>query len=344
MKAHLLLLAFIGSGIALPACTENSETDSPANQNAISLSAVVPNGSRSASTSTASIKDFIVYAFTEGSTLMNGVKVTRDGGSWTYTPEAYWPVNPVNFYAYSPDISTTTTITGNGGGNIPGYVNDGQVDLLYSVKKDVVQQAAPVSLNFRHALSKVSIFLSSKNPRIKVTVSYIALKNVYYEGSFTFPQASTLASTPDVVGSWSNLKRLSDCLTFAIIGNEDKVDLTPQPTDYTLTNLDCSYIIPQPLTDVQLSAAGYSGNYIEVDCEIFDTATGAVLWPNSHTPDYMLVPHTETGRIVYPATSDVVKAFLPGHAYIYNIEINNPDVLDKIEFDVTVDEFSIDQI
>lgn len=344
MKAQLLLLVFVGSCIALPACTENSEKDTPVDQNAISLSAVVPNGSRSASTSTASIKDFIVYAFTEGSTLMDGVKVTREGGTWTYAPEAYWPVNPVNFYAYSPDISSTTSITGNGGGNIPGYINDGKVDLLYSVKKDVAQQAAPVSLNFRHALSKVSILLSSKNPRIKVTVSYIALKNIYLEGSFTFPQASTLASTPDVVGSWSNLKRLSDCMTFAIIGDEDKVDLTPQPTDYTLTNLDCSYVIPQPLTDVQLSSAGYSGNYIEIDCEIFDTATGAVLWPNSHTPDYMLVPHTETGRIVYPATSDVVKALLPGHAYIYNIEINNPDVLDKIEFDVTVDEFSIDQI
>lgn len=344
MKAHLLLLGLVGSCIALPACTENSETDSPVDDNIISLSAVVPNGSRSASTSTATIKDFVVYAFTEGSVLMDGVKVVREGGSWSYSPEAYWPVNPVNFYAYSPEISTTTSITGIGGGNIPGYINNGKVDLLYSVRKNVAQQAAPVSLNFRHALSRASILLSSKNPRIKVSVSYIALRNIYVEGSFTFPQSSTLASTPDVVGSWSNLKTLSDFMTFAIIDYSDKVDLTPQPTDYTLSNLDCSYIIPQPLTDVQLSASGYSGNYIEVDCEIFDTATGAVLWPNSHTPDYMLVPHTETGRIVYPATSDVVKSFLPGHAYIYNIEINNPDVLDKIEFDVTVDEFSVDQM
>ena len=81
-----------------------------------------------------------------------------------------------------------------------------------------------------------------------------------------------------------------------------------------------------------------------MDCEIFDTATGTKLWPNSKTPDYMLVKETETGRIVYPATSDAVKAYLPGHAYIYNIQINNPDVLDKIEFDVTVDDYTIDQM
>lgn len=344
MKARTLILGLAASLMVLTACTQNDEPESPVSKKAITLSAVVPNGSRSAATTTATIKDFIVYGFTEGSVLIDGVKVTREGGSWTYSPEAYWPVNPVNFYAYSPEISTTTDITGEGGGNIPGYVNNSDVDLLYSVRTNVAQQAAPVSLNFRHALSKVSILLSSKNPNIRVSVSYISLRNVYVQGSFNFPQSSTLASTPDVVGSWTNLKTLTDMITFAVIDHGDEMDLTPQPTDYTLSSLDHSYVIPQPLNDVQLSTTGYSGNYIEVDCEIFDVSTGAKLWPNSNTPDYLLVPHTETGRIVYPATTDEVKAYLPGHAYIYNIQINNPDVLDKIKFDITVDEYSVDQM
>lgn len=59
---------------------------------------------------------------------------------------------------------------------------------------------------------------------------------------------------------------------------------------------------------------------------------------------YTPVQETECGRIVYPTTSETVKTWEAGHAYIYNIDINNPDVLDKIEFDVTVDDFSIDQI
>ena len=328
----------------LGACSDRNDAPVSSADDVISFNAVVPGATRGVPTTTASIKEFTVYAFTGGSMLMDGVKVTRDGGSWTYSPEAYWPVTPVNFYAFSPEIDVPSVFSAEKGGNIPGYVNHGNVDLLYSVRKDVAQQAAPVSLNFRHALSKVSVLMSSANQRINVAVSYISLKNIYLEGTFNFPESSTLSSTPDVVGSWSNLKRRSEMVTFAVIGQEDRVELTPVPTDYTLNTFDLSYVIPQPLNDVELSAGGYSGTFIEVDCEIFDSATGAKLWPNANTPDYMLVPHTETGRIIYPLTSGTVREFLPGHAYVYNIQINNPSVLDKIEFDVTVDDYSIDQM
>lgn len=343
MKRISLLISTALLLSVLSGCSDSDAPQKPADGEAIRLSAVVPNSSRAATT-TATIKEFTVYAFTEGSVLMDGVKVTRQGGSWTYSPEAYWPVNPVNFYAYSPDINVTSDITGEGGGHIPGYICSGDVDLLYSVRKDVVQQAAPVALNFRHALSKVNVLMSSKNPRIQVVVSYISLRNIYYEGSFDFPQSSTLASTPDVVGTWSHLSGLTNLITFAIIEDKDKITLTPTPTDYTLKTLNSSYVIPQNLVEVSLSEAGYAGTYIEVDCEIFDTATGAKLWPNANTPSYMLVPHTDAGRIVYPAISGTVKQYKPGHAYVYNIEINNPDVLDKIEFDVTVDDYTIDQM
>lgn len=344
--AHYLFKTGILCGISLlAACSNTSDNEEPSStNNVISLSATVPKAAtRSEPTTTASIKEFVVYAFTEGSTLINGARVTREGGIWTYSPAAYWPVNPVNFYAYSPEINTSASIVGDGS-NIPGYLNDGTVDLLYSVNKNVIQQAAPVLLNFRHALSRVSILLSSTNSRIRVAVSYVTISNIYRMGSFSFPQSSTLASTPDVVGSWSNLKLSAPFITYSIIDESEQYDLTPQPTNLTLNTLNHSYIIPQPLTDVQLSGSGYSGNYIEVDCIIYDAVSGAVLWPNSNTPDYMLVPHTNTGRIVFPATSETVNAYLPGHAYVYNIQINNPDVLDKIEFDVTVDDYPIDEM
>lgn len=345
MSTRFLLPGLVCFVIAFSACSDKEDVTNPAADNIISMSATVPGAvTRGSSTTTATIKDFIVYAFTEGNVLIDGAKVSREGGMWTYSPQAYWPVNPVSFYAYSPEINTSASISGNDGSSIPGYLNEGNVDLLYAVQKDVSQQAAPVSLNFRHALSKVNILLSSSNTRIRVEVSYITISNIYRQGSFTFPQASTLASAPDVVGSWSNLKSPANFITYAVIDHGDEVSLTPQPTDYTLDNLNSDFIIPQPLRDVQLSEAGYSGNYIEVDCIIYDTATGAVLWPNTQTPDYMLVPHTKTGRIVFPVTSDNVKAYLPGHAYVYNIEINNPDVLDKIEFDVTVDDYVMDKL
>lgn len=345
MKTKIMILGVIGitAASALTSCSDN-ENDAPVSSNVISFSAVAPNASRAASTTTATMKEFVVYGFTEGETLMDGVKVTRSGGSWTYSPEAYWPVSPINFYAFSPDITDSPDIKGMEGGNIPDYLNPGNVDLLYSVKTQVTQQAAPVLLNFRHALSRVSVMLSSSNQRISVKVGHISLCNLYLQGTFNFPTESTLASTPDVVGSWSLFKKLGKTLLFYAISEDEAVTLTPVPTDYTENNLNYSFAIPQFLGETQLTNSDYTGTFIQVDCEIFDTATGVKLWPNSKTPDYMLVAESSYGRIVYPTTSGTVKEWKPGHAYIYNIEINNPDVLDKIEFDVTVDDFSIDEM
>ncbi len=343
MKNKYLTFALVSASIAFTACTNDS--DAPrAIGTGISFSATVPNGTRSEPTTTASMKEFVVYAFTEGDTLMNGVKVIRTGGSWTYSPETYWPVSPVNFYAFSPDISGSPDIEGMDGGNIPDYLNPGNVDLLYSVKANVMQQAAPVLLNFRHALSRVSVLLSSTNQRITVRVSSVSLCNFYMQGTFNFPAESTLASTPDVVGNWTLLKSIGKNLLFYAPTADDEVILSHIPTDYTVNNVNYSYVIPQPLMQLDFAESNYTGNYIQVDCAIFDTATGAKLWPNTKTPGYMLVPQTQFGRIVYPVMTDEITAWKPGHAYIYNIGINNPDVLDKIEFDVTVDDYSIDEV
>ena len=73
--------------------------------------------------------------------------------------------------------------------------------------------------------------MSSTNQRINVAVSYISLKNIYYKGSFTFPSSSTLASAPDVIGSWSELQGKTEMMTFAVIGQEDVIELTQVPTE-----------------------------------------------------------------------------------------------------------------
>lgn len=344
MKKRIIYLCIAVGALAVSSCSSEEYPDNPVGKDSIRLSAVVPNRSRANPTTTASIQDFVVYAFTEKSTLMEGVKVYREGGSWTYSPAAYWPVSPVNFYAFSPDITSSPDITGSAGGNIPDYVSDGTVDLLYSTKIGVVQQAAPVELNFRHAMSNINVLLSSQNPRIQVVLRHMSLNNIYIQGTFDFPQKSTVASTPDVVGKWSMLKNLNRMMLFYAITATDSVVLTPVATNYTLNNLKTGFVIPQPLTEVTLDNGKYVGSYISVECEIYDTATGVKLWPNSNTPEYMLVEQSECGRIIYPTTSSDVTAWLPGHVYNYNIRINNPTVLDRIEFDVNVDDYIIDSM
>lgn len=344
MKTQLLSLCIFLSVLAMTGCSDDDAPINPAEGDAIRFSAVISNRSRSTPTTTATIKQFTVYAFTQTNMLMDSVTVNRDGGSWTYSPEIYWPTSPVNFYALSPAIKAKPDIPDADGGHIPGYLCDGTTDLLYATRINVMQQAAPVELNFRHALANVSVFLSSNNPRIQVKVHHIVLNNIYLQGTFDFPQQSTLASAPQVIGKWSMLRNLNKMLLFYAIATDEIVTLTPEPTNYSTGNLNTGFVIPQTLTGVSLDNGIYTGSYIAVECEIFDTATGAKLWPNSSTPDYMLVPETDCGRIVYSTTSAEVNEWLPGHAYNYNISINNPDVLDKIEFEVNVDDFNINEI
>ena len=71
--------------IGLTSCSSD-ETSSyePVDPSVISFTATAPRAaSRAAATTTASLQSFVVYAFTEGKTLMDSVTVTRDGSSWT---------------------------------------------------------------------------------------------------------------------------------------------------------------------------------------------------------------------------------------------------------------------
>lgn len=118
MKAFALL-SLTTLLLATNACSDNEAPAEMNESHAISFNAVASKQPRSAATTTASLKKFIVYAFTGSKPLIEGVTVSRNGGLWTYSPIAYWPETPVNFYAFSPDISDSPQISGIGGGVIP---------------------------------------------------------------------------------------------------------------------------------------------------------------------------------------------------------------------------------
>ena len=42
-------------------------------------------------------------------------------------------------------------------------------------------------------------------------------------------------------------------------------------------------------------------------------------------------------------TTELVDEWEIGHAYVYNIKIDNPDVLKPIMFDVSVDDYQLEQ-
>ena len=73
IAASFIPILFLGS------CSQDKNSiDTP--QTGIGFSATAPKASRAAATTTASLQEFIVYAYTESTILMDGVTVSRDGG------------------------------------------------------------------------------------------------------------------------------------------------------------------------------------------------------------------------------------------------------------------------
>lgn len=337
MKANLFICT-TALLLTLASCSEIDEPQSDTTGgHAISFSATAPKNARAATT-TATLNSFMVYAFTGTKPLMEGVEVKRDGGSWTYSPAAYWPDAPVNFFAFSPDISSSTQITGSGTNCIPGFYNYGDIDLLYAVNMNEYAKPTPVAINFRHAMSQISVKLSSTNSTIQVRLYHVKLCNLFMKGTFDFPTATTSPDTPEVTGTWSEYADKGDLLTY--YNMEGYTILTRTPTDYTESNLNLSFFLPQQLEQVALENGNFTGSYIEVDCEIYDTSSGAKLWPKADTPPYLLVSQSPAGRLIFPVRTTNVTEWKIGYSYVYNIAINNPSVLDAIGFAPTVDEYN----
>lgn len=301
-----LLFAAMSAAVLATACSEATDIspdDPAANGRAISFYATAPKSSRAASTTTSTLQSFLVYAFTDASVIMDGVTVSRDGGTWTYSPPVYWPASPVDFYAVSPDIRK-------GGGSISDNtisgVEYGSTDLLYAVSLNQIENPSPVPLTFRHAMSRVTVMLSSTSNKYMVEVLHMSLNNIALTGDFTIPEQNTTDS--GVTGSWSALSAPASALTYYDIDG-NPVLLTTTPRNLTEGNLDASFFVPQPLEPLAYSTVnGFTGSYMQIDCVVKDKATGQQIWPNEHTPDYLLVRETDSGRMLFPLATPTVTA------------------------------------
>ena len=214
MKLKIYLMALAGF-MAFVSCTDEDResADEPLNNNVIRFSATTQRGSRAGDITTNNLTSFNVYAYlaSSGSVFMDDVNVTKGSdNTWTYSPVKYWPEEALNFYAYAPNSWVPST----GPLEKVDYDNSyGLDDLVYAVSlgrtQPTSQEDAQVRFNFRHALSKFNMMISSANANISVKVATITLVGLSQKGSFSFPKASTDATGADVpaesVGTWSDL-------------------------------------------------------------------------------------------------------------------------------------------
>ncbi|GHS93529.1 hypothetical protein FACS1894207_0080 [Bacteroidia bacterium] len=153
-----------------------------------------------AATTAGDITDFRLLATVDtlgGAVLIDGALVTGSGSSWTYAPLAYWPErDSVNFYAFSPAGSNgvTNALAGQTDHpaieySLPGHsVNTSttlasQEDLLVTNHTNdyAHEGAAGVTLNFRHALSRILVQAKSEGAQDFVVLN-VALRNIKSSG------------------------------------------------------------------------------------------------------------------------------------------------------------------
>jgi len=347
---HLLLLAALAMTV-VSSCSDSEPVAPPdinPDMKEIRFSAVAGAGSRSSDITTLNLSSFNVYAYVDSTNtmLLNNVEVNKGAGNqWVYSPVEYWPAYPVDFYAYAP----SSWVPAGGVRSKFKFTNSGMEDVIYAVSLDRTQPAnqadAQVRLNFRHALSKVSVFLASANANITVKVTAVSLVGVSQEASFDFPTASTDVTgttvDPNSVGIWSDYSTPHAYLLHMAQSQGELMTLTTTLTDVNADGNMPQYMLPQTLywTD---GSSHLTDDYLQINLSMFDTSTGVKIWPNKNTPSDNLVPGStnQDGLIKFPLSTSTIKAWLPGCHYIYNVSIDGHKDLTEIEFgSPTVDSY-----
>lgn len=353
-KNSIHLFGAIGiAAMGLWSCSANDEPASAKGSasNAIRFAANTEQNSRAGDITTNNLTSFNVYAYTGTGTspviFMDNVTVTKNSNNtWTYSPIKYWPAkDKVDFYAFAPStwLGTSSPVK-----PIPYDAYENNEDVVYAVSPDLSGNTgspnAQVVFNFRHALSKVTVKLSSTNTSLQVKVTNVALANIMTRGNFHFPSGSTSEAVSDhTVGTWTDQNTPIPYLYHVSQTPDDRITLTTTPTDMSTTGMEmggAKYLIPQDL--VWMSEGSDKDTYIAVMCSVYDASSGEKLWPNANTPTENIVEGSTfgDGLLKFPLSTSQISAWRPGYYYIYNLIINSNDEMGAIEFaNPTVDAY-----
>ena len=165
-----------------------------------------------AANATSQITSFQAWAYDDttdglymGASATSGREVSNTGTAltpvWSYTPQQFWPVNPLNFVAVTPAAAPTggtlthsTASASNVVTLTSTFVNptdvENQVDIMYASADDIEKgdNTGNVPFTFKHALSQI-VFKGKFNNSgavTKVTLAEISLCNVNKAGTLVY--------------------------------------------------------------------------------------------------------------------------------------------------------------
>ena len=371
MKKYYFLAA--GLLLMLGSCSQDDIVEANLGADEIRFAAVTNGATRAADIYNPNPENmpasFQVSAMSQNKVYISDDKIEKQGSSWVNTTGTrYWPEDAVDFYAHVNAGGAFRLNSGAPTFNSFSVASDvgNQVDLLYAVKKEQAKKEAPVTLNFRHALSQIVFKARNESENIFVQIQGVRVMNVKGSGTYTFPTASTDPNLP-TAGSTNPNNRGTWALTDTKADYEvnfNLVDVKGSKTNPTAVNLSdeegtALMLMPQTTTAWDPKTApkpsvGNTNSYLLVDCVIYNVADGsATTLPGDNV--CLWGKKEENGSYTTKELAIPVKfAWEEGKKYTYTLVFGNgnggynpdpdpgtdPDpVLVPISFEITVDEF-----
>lgn len=208
MRKNLVLAAL--AVVALASCS-NEEILEVNKGEAISFRTIVNGNTRATPTSgditTANIEDFNVYAMKGGTTTayFENVDYSKQDGTFTSTNKYYWPATgTLDFYAYAPKSGTGIARDGYNTWTVTQQTTPSAPDFIVAKNSgDKAHDAAGLSLNFRHAMSKISVKVKNSNTGMYMKVTDWKIAYIYDKGTFTLGESTMTNNSATLAGTWA---------------------------------------------------------------------------------------------------------------------------------------------
>ena len=175
MRRHILYIGMALSILGLASCTNDDSAEAPksAKDTPMTFDVIHPSQTKATATEFENGDKIGVYIAKAdmpleiGGNTLNNEPLTLTSGTWTPSQNLFWDEGTYNAYAYYPYMSVTSiedqpvsVATDQSKGATNGEKSAYEAsDLLYAQAKGVMASTSPVTLSFRHIMSKLTIRL-----------------------------------------------------------------------------------------------------------------------------------------------------------------------------------------
>ena len=204
--------------ISVGASLGGFEVESPSSNTSEGIYRV---STRAIETNPSTLDGFYLSSFqTNGGNYMKDVPYSKVNGNWCAdNGKFFWPVEgDLHFYGYAPKVpgaSGSLTLDSEKQaleGFCPASTAAKQKDFIYAYGKGSMNgnSSSGLSMDFKHALSEITVAAKNDSPDYTVGVTGVRIGNVKGKGTFTFPAVGSTNNE----GSWSLSNETSDNVSY----------------------------------------------------------------------------------------------------------------------------------